>query len=65
MSIKFHKLKIIDRSFLTAEAVLLTYDIPENLLVKFIFLPDQYITLKTESNNVEVRRSYSLCTIPN
>jgi ring-1,2-phenylacetyl-CoA epoxidase subunit PaaE len=65
MRSKFHKLKIIDKSFLTSEAILLTFDVPENLLTTFIFLSGQYITLKTEINNEEVRRSYSICTIPN
>jgi ring-1,2-phenylacetyl-CoA epoxidase subunit PaaE len=55
----------MDKTFLTSEAILLTFDIPENLLFEYDFLPGQYIILKTEINNEEVRRSYSICTIPN
>jgi ring-1,2-phenylacetyl-CoA epoxidase subunit PaaE len=60
----FHKLKVIDKSFLTEDAVLLTFDVAEDLKDSFSFLSGQYITLKSEINNEEIRRSYSICTSP-
>jgi ring-1,2-phenylacetyl-CoA epoxidase subunit PaaE len=60
----FHKLEVINKSFLTEEAVLLTFGVPKNLSDAFTFLSGQYVTLKTEINSKEVRRSYSICTIP-
>lgn len=60
----FHKLKIIDKSFLTDDAVLLTFDVAENLKDSFAFLSGQYVTLKSEINNEEIRRSYSISTSP-
>ncbi|AZB27481.1 ferredoxin--NADP reductase [Chryseobacterium bernardetii] len=60
----FHKLKVIDKSFLTDEAVLLTFDVTEDLKDYFRFESGQYITLKSEINNKEIRRSYSICTSP-
>ena len=60
----FHKLKVVDKSFLTDNAVLLTFAVGEDLKDSFAFLSGQYITLKSEINNEEVRRSYSICTSP-
>lgn len=60
----FHKLKVIEKSFLTNDAVLLTFQVTDDLKDSFIFSSGQYITLKSEINNVEFRRSYSICTSP-
>ncbi|WP_300686413.1 ferredoxin--NADP reductase [Chryseobacterium sp.] len=60
----FHKLKVFDKSFLTDDAVLLTFDITEELKNSFVFESGQYVTLKSEINNDEIRRSYSICTSP-
>lgn len=60
----FHRLKVIDKSFLTDDAVLLTFDVAEDLKNSFAFLSGQYVTLKSEINNEEFRRSYSICTSP-
>lgn len=48
----------------TAQAVSLTFSVPEELQKEYIFKAGQYITLKTEINGEEVRRSYSLCSTP-
>ncbi|SEH28680.1 ferredoxin--NADP reductase [Chryseobacterium culicis] len=60
----FHKLKVADKSFLTEDAVLLTFDVTEDLKSSFVFESGQYVTLKSEINNEEIRRSYSICTSP-
>ncbi len=61
----FYDLKIQQIIKETSEAVAISFDIPSNLKDAFFFKPGQYITLKTTIENVEVRRSYSLCSLPN
>lgn len=58
------QLKIKDKIQLTPKAVKLVFDIPEALTNAFSFLPGQYITLKVNVNDEEVRRSYSICSSP-
>ncbi|RLJ33638.1 ring-1,2-phenylacetyl-CoA epoxidase subunit PaaE [Chryseobacterium sp. 7] len=60
----FHKLKVTDKSFLTDAAVLLTFDVTEDLKDSFVFESGQYITLKSEIDYEEIRRSYSICASP-
>ncbi|WP_439131727.1 2Fe-2S iron-sulfur cluster-binding protein [Polaribacter sp.] len=60
----FYKTTIKEIKQETANAVSLVFDIPENLKSNFQFISGQYITLKTEINNVEVRRAYSICATP-
>ena len=60
----FHTLtiKAIDRE--TADAVSISFDVPEQLKSEFEFKPGQYLTLKARIKDEEVRRAYSLCTNP-
>lgn len=44
------------------DAVVLTFDVPENLSDTFAFRPGQHLTLKAEIGGQEVRRSYSICS---
>lgn len=46
----------------TPNSVVVTFTIPDNLQDVFTFLPGQYITIKKELNNTELRRSYSICS---
>jgi ring-1,2-phenylacetyl-CoA epoxidase subunit PaaE len=48
----------------TAQAVSLTFSVPKELQEEYTFKAGQYITLKSEINGEEVRRSYSLCSTP-
>lgn len=48
----------------TPDAVSLVLDIPEHLREPFTFLPGQYVTLRTEIEGQDVRRSYSICAAP-
>lgn len=61
---QFHKLavKSIDRQ--TEKAVQIFFDVPEELKDTFKYQPGQYITLSTEIDGKDVRRSYSICTTP-
>lgn len=59
---KFHKVKIAAVQQETADAVSVTFDIPESLQQTFRFLPGQYTTLKMVVNGEHVNRSYSFCS---
>ncbi|MFP3741107.1 FAD-binding oxidoreductase, partial [Burkholderia sp. SIMBA_019] len=39
-----------------------TFDLPDTLVDEFAFQPGQYLTLRTQLNAEELRRSYSICT---
>ena len=62
---QFHKLTIKEIKRKTAEAVSITFEIPEKLKSEFKFIAGQYINIKTELNGKEIRRSYSICSDPN
>jgi len=49
----------------TPDAVSLVFDIPQELEEMYLgFLPGQYVTLRTEIDGQDVRRSYSICSAP-
>ncbi|MEL4307083.1 ferredoxin--NADP reductase [Joostella sp. CR20] len=58
----FHSLKVIATHKTTPKAIVITFEIPENLKDTFQFTPGQYITIKKEIEGKEVRRSYSICS---
>ncbi|PWK20600.1 ferredoxin--NADP reductase [Xanthomarina spongicola] len=60
----FHKLTIKEIRRETDKSVVISFDVPENLKSTYAFKAGQYITLKTNINNHEVRRDYSLCSSP-
>ena len=60
----FYPLKIKEIIRETSQAVSLSFDIPENLKEEFKFKAGQYITIKYDAENGEVRRAYSLCSAP-
>lgn len=64
MSIHFHTLKIKEVHKLTDDAVEVVFDVPEDLKDAFCFKPGQYLTLKQNINDNDVRRSYSICSAP-
>jgi len=64
MSTHFEKVRIKEVRRETDECVSILFDIPGNLKENFTYLPGQHITLRTNINNEEVRRSYSLCSSP-
>ena len=61
-STKFYPLVVnaVDRE--TADTVSVAFDVPEDLSALFAFTQGQYLTLRTDLNGEEVRRSYSICT---
>lgn len=61
MSPRFHALKVKDVKRETAEAVSISFEVPENLREAYRFAAGQYLTLRTMIDGKDVRRSYSIC----
>lgn len=60
----FHELRVSDITRETDDAVSVAFEIPEDLIDNYKFLPGQYLTLETNIGGEDVRRSYSLCSSP-
>jgi ring-1,2-phenylacetyl-CoA epoxidase subunit PaaE len=60
----FHSLRLSSVAKNTRDAVVLTFDVPEQLRDTFAFRPGQYLTLRTFIDTQELRRSYSICAAP-
>ena len=63
-STSFHPIKVSKVERNNKSCVNVTFDIPSKLKDQFNFLPGQYLTLIAPELGPDVRRSYSLCTIP-
>src|SRR5213594_390689 len=61
MSVMFHPLRVRSVQPDTAEAVVVSFDVPENLRTVFGFTQGQYLTLRKEIDGQDLRRSYSIC----
>jgi ring-1,2-phenylacetyl-CoA epoxidase subunit PaaE len=61
---RFHRLAVRDLRRESADAVSLTFSIPDELAEDYAFAPGQYLTLRTNMDGEEVRRSYSICSGP-
>jgi len=61
---RFHRLAVGGLRRETADAVSLTFAIPQELAGDYSFAPGQYLTLRTLMDGEEVRRSYSICSGP-
>ncbi|MBO0877872.1 MAG: phenylacetic acid degradation protein, partial [Pseudonocardia sp.] len=55
----FHRLRVAEVERLCADAVAVTFEVPERLRERFAFRPGQYLTLRLFRDGVEERRSYS------
>jgi len=60
----FHKLKVKDVRKETADCCSIAFDVPEDLKSAYQFVQGQYLTLRTDINEEDIRRSYSICTSP-
>ncbi|WP_340076163.1 ferredoxin--NADP reductase [Leptobacterium sp. I13] len=58
----FYPLKVKEIQRITPSAVMISFEIPENLKHVFSFTAGQYITIKKIVNGKEIRRSYSICS---
>lgn len=61
---QFHPLKVASVAKNTRDAVVVTFDVPSALHDAFAFRPGQYLTLRTNVDGEELRRSYSICAAP-
>ena len=61
MSVIFHPLRVRAIQPDTAEAVIVSFDVPEELRPVFGFTQGQYLTLRKEIAGQDLRRSYSIC----
>lgn len=61
---RFHRLEVAEVRPLTADAVEVTFTVPDELADEYTYLPGQYVALRTELEGHERRRSYSICRPP-
>ncbi len=61
MSKQFYPLRVKGLYKDTDHAVVITFDVPAELIDTFAFTQGQYLTLQQTINGEEVRRSYSIC----
>ncbi len=61
MSVTFHPLRVRSVQPDTAEAVIVSFDVPEDLRPVFGFTQGQYLTLRRDIDGQDLRRSYSIC----
>lgn len=58
---KFHSLRVASVRPETRDAVVVTFDVPDEVSAKFHYQPGQHLTLRTQYEGEELRRSYSIC----
>jgi len=61
---KFHTLQVKEVRTETPDCVSIAFDVPDALKADYTFTQGQYLTLKTDINGEDVRRSYSICSSP-
>ena len=61
MSALFHPLRVRAIEPDTQEAVIVSFEVPSDLREVFGFTQGQYLTLRTEIDGQDLRRSYSIC----
>ncbi len=62
MTPRFHSLRIAGAQRETADAVVLSFDVPPALAAEYRFVQGQHLTLRAFFNGEEMRRSYSICS---
>ncbi len=61
---KFQSVRVLDIYKETKDCSVVSLDIPEELKQDFKYSHGQHLTLRTNIDGIEVRRSYSLCSSP-
>lgn len=61
---RFHTLDVAEVRPLTDDAVEVTFDVPDELVDDYAYLPGQYVAIRATLEGKELRRSYSLCRPP-
>lgn len=60
----FNTLPVSQVRRLTADAIEVTFAVPEELQDDYDYAPGQYVALRKEIDGQEIRRSYSICAAP-
>ncbi len=60
----FHDLKVAEIRAEGADAVAIRFDVPDALADAFAFAPGQYLTLRADVGGEDLRRSYSIASLP-
>ena len=63
-ALKFYPLAVKEVRSETADCVSVSLAVPEQLSELFQFAPGQYLTFRTKMDELELRRSYSICSSP-
>ncbi|HQW26420.1 MAG TPA: 2Fe-2S iron-sulfur cluster-binding protein, partial [Saprospiraceae bacterium] len=61
---RYHPLRIADIRRETAESVSIWLEVPADLKDTFAFKPGQYLNCRAMVNGEELRKSYSICAVP-
>ncbi len=61
---RFHSLTVADVRPLTADSVVVTFEVPASLRDDYSYLAGQHVALRMRLDGRELRRSYSLCRAP-
>ncbi|MGI9487479.1 MAG: 2Fe-2S iron-sulfur cluster-binding protein [Geminicoccaceae bacterium] len=61
---RFHPLTIDRIREETADARAVTFAVPAKLREAYAFIPGQYVTIRIDLDGEDVRRSYSICSMP-
>ena len=64
MAQHFHPLEIREVRRETADCISVEFAVPDELKATFAYQSGQYVTLRAEVGDQELRRSYSLCSAP-
>ncbi|MCH6469154.1 1,2-phenylacetyl-CoA epoxidase subunit PaaE [Sinomonas terrae] len=60
----FHPLEVSEVRRLTNDAIEVTFAVPPALADEYDYIPGQYVALRARVLDQEVRRSYSICAVP-
>ncbi|MGH8118921.1 MAG: 1,2-phenylacetyl-CoA epoxidase subunit PaaE [Rhodanobacteraceae bacterium] len=58
---RFHPLRVAEVRPDTRDAVVVTFEVPADLRTAFRYEPGQHLTIRTQLEGAEIRRSYSIC----
>lgn len=59
--LEFHPLRVTEVSPITEESIAVTFDVPAELAEVFDYVPGQHVTVRALLDEVDTRRSYSIC----
>lgn len=62
--LRFHPLTVAEVNRLTADAVEVVFEVPQELTDEYDYLPGQHVAVRHQHDGAEIRRSYSLCAAP-